>query len=330
MRRNLYMVQNNFPNELGKVFQAMETNGNPWNVSRMDRAAWTEGLDVPLMSDKPDAQVLYWVGCAAATDPRAKKIARSVAKLLKQAKVDFAILGTEESCTGDPARRAGNEVIFAMLAEQNVATLNGYKEKGGMKTVVTACPHCFNTLKNEYPDFGAKLDVVHHTDFLLGLLAEKKLVPTNEVAGRVTYHDSCYLGRYNGVYESPREILKRIPGVELVEPTYWTKQRGLCCGAGGAQMFMEEQNKNRVNVKRTLQLVDAVTAGGAGANTIASACPFCMTMLTDGLKSQSLEDQIKQMDVAELLDLACAEQKAEDVAAPAVDAPAGTEAAAAT
>ncbi len=143
-----------------------------------------------------------------------------------------------------------------MLAEQNAATLNGYKEKGGMKTVVTACPHCFNTLKNEYPDFGCKLEVVHHTDYLLGLLSEKKLVPTNDVAGRVVYHDSCYLGRYNGVYESPREILKRIPGVELVEAAYWTKQRGLCCGAGGAQMFMEEQNKNRVNVKRTLQLVD--------------------------------------------------------------------------
>jgi len=311
MRRNLMMVRNEFPNELGKVFQAMETNGNPWNVSRMDRAAWTEGLDVPLMSDKPEAQVLYWVGCAASTDPRAKKIARSVAKLLKKAGVDFAILGTEESCTGDPARRAGNEVVFLQLAEQNAATLNGYKEKGGMKTVVTACPHCFNTLKNEYPDFGVKLEVVHHTDYLLGLLAEGKLVPTNEVAGRVTYHDSCYLGRYNGVYESPREILKRIPGVELVEPAYWTKQRGLCCGAGGAQMFMEEQNKNRVNVKRTLQLVDSVTAGGAGAKTIASACPFCMTMLTDGLKSQSLEDEIKQMDVAELLDLACAEKVAE-------------------
>ncbi|HEY2369176.1 MAG TPA: (Fe-S)-binding protein, partial [Polyangiaceae bacterium] len=314
MRRNLVMIKGEFPHTLQKPFQGMEVNGNPWNLSRMDRAAWSEGLDVPLMSDKPEAQVLYWVGCAAATDPRAKKIARAVAKLLKQANVDFAILGTEESCTGDPARRAGNELIFAMLAEQNATTLNGYKEKGGMKTVVTACPHCFNTLKNEYPDFGCKLEVVHHTDFLLGLLAEKKLVPTNEVRGRVTYHDSCYLGRYNGVYDSPREILKSIPGVELVEPAYWTKQRGLCCGAGGGQMFMEEQNKNRVNIKRTLQLVDTQ------ASTIASACPFCMTMLTDGLKSQSLEDEIKQMDVAELLEQACAE-KIEDkvVAAPVAE-----------
>ena len=174
-----------------------------------------------------------------------------------------------------------------------------------MKTVVTACPHCFNSLKNEYPDFGAKLEVVHHTDFLLGLLAERKLVAKNAAVGRVVYHDSCYLGRYNGVYESPREILKAIPGVELVEPEYWSKQRGLCCGAGGAQMWMEEQNTNRVNIKRTLQLVDT------GASLIASACPFCMTMLSDGLKSQNLEEKIQQFDVAELLERACAEEESE-------------------
>jgi len=197
---------------------------------------------------------------------------------MKAAGVDFAILGQEESCTGDPARRAGNELLFATLAEGNAAVLNAYKEQGGVRQVVTACPHCFNTLKNEYPDFGAQLEVVHHTDFLLGLLAERRLTPSKPVRGRVVYHDSCYLGRYNDIYDSPREILKAIPGVELVEPDYWTKSRGLCCGAGGAQMWMEEQNQNRVNVKRTLQLVDT------GAKTVASACPFCMTMLTDGLK----------------------------------------------
>ncbi len=303
MRRNLVMVRSEFPQELARPFQAMETNGNPWNLSRMDRAAWSDGLDVPLMSDKPTAPVLFWVGCAASYDDRAKKIARATAKLLKQAGVDFAILGTEESCTGDPARRAGNEMLFATLAETNAATLNGYKEKGGARTVVTTCPHCFNTLRNEYPDFGAKLEVVHHTDFLLGLLAEGKLVPRSGqgVAGRIVYHDSCYLGRYNGVYDPPREILRRIPGVELVEPEYWTKQRGLCCGAGGAQMWMEEQNHDRVNVKRTLQLLDT------GAKTVASACPFCMTMLTDGIKSKSLEESVKQLDVAELLERACEE-----------------------
>jgi Fe-S oxidoreductase len=299
MRRNLVMVKGEFPHELARPFQGMETNGNPWNLSRMDRSGWADGLDVPTMSDKPTAPVLFWVGCAASYDDRAKKIARATAKLLKQAGVDFAILGQEESCTGDPARRAGNEFLFAMLAEGNAATINGYKEQGGARTVVTTCPHCFNTLKNEYPDFGLKVEVVHHTDYLLGLVAEGKLVPTRPVEGRVVYHDSCYLGRYNGVYDPPREILKRIPGVELVEPEYWTKQRGLCCGAGGAQMWMEEQNQDRVNVKRTLQLLDT------GAKTVATACPFCMTMLTDGIKSKSLEDSVKQMDVVELLERSC-------------------------
>lgn len=306
MRRNLVMVRSEFPPDLARPFQAIETNGNPWNFSRMDRAAWSDGLGVPTMSDKPTAPVLFWVGCSASYDDRAKKIARATARLLKQGGVDFAILGTEENCTGDPARRAGNEMLFATLAEANAAVINGYKEQGGVRTVVTTCPHCFNTLKNEYPDFGAKLEVVHHTDFLLGLVAEGKLVPSKPVEGRVVYHDSCYLGRYNGVYDPPREILRRIPGVELVEPEYWTKQRGLCCGAGGAQMFMEEQNHDRVNVKRTLQLLDT------GAKTIASGCPFCMTMLTDGIKSKNLEDRIKQLDVAELLDQSC-----ERVEAPA-------------
>jgi Fe-S oxidoreductase len=299
LRRNLVMIRNEFPHELQRPFQAMEQNGNPWNLSRMDRAAWSDGLGIPTMADKPDAAVLFWVGCAASYDDRAKKIARATAKLLQQAKVDFAILGTEESCTGDPARRAGNEVLFLQLAEANVATIKGYEAQGGARTVVTSCPHCFNTLKNEYPDLGLKLEVLHHSDYLLGLLAEGKLVPRNPVEGRVVYHDSCYLGRYNGVYDPPREILRRIPGVELVEPEYWTKQRGLCCGAGGAQMWMEEQNTDRVNVKRTLQLIDT------GAKTIASGCPFCMTMLTDGIKSKSLEDSIKQLDVAELLERSC-------------------------
>jgi Fe-S oxidoreductase len=323
MRRSLVMVRGEFPHELARPFQGMESNGNPWNLSRMDRSTWSFGLDVPTMTSKPTAAVLFWVGCAASYDDRAKKIARATAKLLKAAGVDFAILGQEENCTGDPARRAGNEFLFATLAEGNAATLHGYKEAGGARTVVTTCPHCFNTLKNEYPDFGLVLDVVHHSDFLLGLVAEGKLVPRNPVEGRVVYHDSCYLGRYNGVYDAPREILKRIPGLELVEPEYWTKQRGLCCGAGGAQMWMEEQNQDRVNVKRTLQLIDALGAppshGGlgspAGERTIASACPFCMTMLTDGIKSKSLDDKIKQLDVAELLERAC--QVAEVSAPPA-------------
>jgi Fe-S oxidoreductase len=298
MRRHLVVMRGEFPSELNKPFEGMEVNGNPWNLSREDRSGWSAGLDVPLVADEPNAEVLYWVGCAASYDQRARKIARSTAQLLKAAGVKFAILGDAESCTGDPARRAGNEYRFSMLAEANVATLNEYQEKH--KTpILTTCPHCFNTLLNEYPDFGGKYDVVHHTDFIMGLVAQGRLKPTRPVTGRVTYHDSCYLGRYNGVYESPREILKRIPGVELVEPAYWTRNKGLCCGAGGAQMWMEEQNKDRVNVKRTLQLIDT------GASTVASACPFCMTMLTDGLKAQNKEAEIRQLDVVELLAESC-------------------------
>lgn len=292
MRREEVLVKGEFPHDLQRAFNGIERNRNPWNVSNMDRADWTKGLDVPLVADHPSAEVLYWVGCAASFDDRAKRVARSVVELLQTAGVDFAILGTEETCTGDPARRAGNEFLFQMMAEGNVETLNGYGVD--KKTVLTACPHCFNTLKNEYPDFGGHYDVVHHTDYLQGLLVAGKLQPSKPVKAKVTFHDSCYLGRYNKVYDSPRQVLEAIEGVELVEVEYWNKQQGLCCGAGGAQYFMEETGGTRVNKKRTLQLL------GTGADTVASACPFCMTMLTDGLKGEDEED-IKQLDVAELL-----------------------------
>jgi len=294
MRREEVMMKNEFPGQLQGAFNGIETNGNPWNLSAMDRADWADGLDIPTLSDKPDADVLYWVGCAASYDDRAKKVARAVSKLLKKARVDFAILGTEETCTGDPARRAGNEYLFQMLAEQNIETLNGYE--ASKKTIITACPHCFNTLANEYSDFGGTYDVVHHADFLNGLLVAGKLVPSKAVRGKVVYHDSCYLGRYNQIYDSPRQILESIEGLELTEVEYWNRKKGLCCGAGGAQMFMEEQEGDeRVNNKRTLQLLNT------GATTIASGCPFCMTMLTDGLKAQDKEEEIGQRDIAEIL-----------------------------
>jgi Fe-S oxidoreductase len=304
MRRNLVMMRGEFPAELGKPFEGMETNGNPWNLSRLDRASWAEDLPVKRMADHPQAAVLYWVGCAVSYDDRAKKIARATAELLLAAEVDFAILAEEESCTGDPARRAGNEYLFSMLAEANVETLHGYQKQGGVRTIVTTCPHCFNTLKNEYPDFGAHFEVVHHTDFLLGLLAEKRLVPKRAVSAKVVYHDSCYLGRYNGIYDPPRDILRAIEGVELVEVEGASRQKGLCCGAGGAQMFMEEQNDNRVNVMRTRQLL------ATGAETLAVACPFCMTMVSDGLKAEAREEQVRTMDVVELLHQACSLQNA--------------------
>lgn len=315
MRRNVVMVRGEFPHELQRPFTGIETNGNPWNLSRLDRAAWSDGLDVKVMAEHPEAEVLFWVGCSASYDDRAKKIARATAKLLQAAGVDFAILGQEESCTGDPARRAGNEYLFATMAEGNIAVLNGYglNDSAKKKKIVTTCPHCFNTLANEYPDFGGKYDVVHHTEYLLGLLKKKKLTVKKKVAESLVYHDSCYLGRYNDVYDAPREILERI-GAQLKEAD-WSRSKGLCCGAGGAQMFMEEKGTERVNKKRTLQLLDT------GAKTIATACPFCMTMITDGLKNENLEDSIKQLDVAELLAAACA---LEDVKAPAKDEEAAT------
>lgn len=299
MRRNLVTIQGEFPAELNAPFDGMETNGNPWNLARVDRANWAEGLDIPTAADKPDAPVLFWVGCAASYDDRAKKLARATALLMQSAGVDFAMLGEEESCTGDSARRAGNEFLFMTLAESNIEVLNGYQEQGGVRQIVTTCPHCFNALGSEYPDFGGKYEVVHHTDFLLGLVAEKKLSPSQAVNAKVAYHDSCYLGRYNGIYDSPREILQAIPGVTLAEVEGASRNKGLCCGAGGAQMWMEEQNQDRVNVKRTRQLLET------GATTIASACPFCMTMLTDGIKAEEREQEIQQLDVAELLAIAC-------------------------
>lgn len=293
MRRELVMMKGEMPPELQRPFMGMETNGNPWNQSALDRDKWKEGLHVPLLKDHADAEVLYWVGCAASYDQRAQKTARAVAQLLAHAGVDFAILGTEETCTGDPARRAGNEYLFQILAEKNVETMNGYGVD--KKTIITACPHCFNTLANEYPDFGGKFDVVHHSDFLNGLIARGKLKPSKPVQGTVVFHDSCYLGRYNDVYESPREVLQAIPGLNLVEVPYWSRSKGLCCGAGGAQMWMEEQNETRVNQKRTLQLLDT------GADKVASGCPFCMTMLSDGLKAENKDEEVSQMDIAEFL-----------------------------
>jgi len=301
MRRAEVVVKNQFPKDLAKAFRAMETNGNPWNLPTSDRGGWMaglaeEGFEVKLLSDHLEAEVVYWVGCAAEYDDRAKKVARSVAKLLSHAGVDFAVMGSEATCTGDPARRAGNEYLFQMLAKQNVETLNGMGV--AKKTVITACPHCFNTLKNEYPSFGGKYDVVHHSDFLNGLIARRLLKPEKRVEAKVVYHDSCYLGRYNDVYDSPREVLKSIPGVSLVEVEYWNKQKGLCCGAGGAQMWKEEEHgKERVNKKRTLQLLDT------GATKVASGCPFCMTMITDGIDGmENKPEGVENLDIAEMLD----------------------------
>jgi Fe-S oxidoreductase len=295
LRQHLAMERGEFPEQLATMFQGLENAGNPYSYPNDQRADWAEGLDVRLMSDNPEVEYLYWVGCAASFDDRSRKIARAFAQLLQAAGVKFAILGPEETCNGDPARRAGNEFLFQMLAQQNIEVLNNYN----VKRIVTACPHCYNTLKHEYPDFGGKYEVIHHSELLARLVRAGKLKPQNPVHARFTYHDACYLGRHNQIYDAPREILQAIPGIQLVEPDK-TRDRGMCCGAGGAQMWKEEEEgETRVNHARTRQLAETLGARGNGS-TIASSCPFCKTMLCDGLADLDIEG-IAQLDIAEIL-----------------------------
>ncbi|MDP1725404.1 MAG: (Fe-S)-binding protein [Bacteroidota bacterium] len=245
-----------------------------------------------LMAAGEEAEILFWVGCAGSFDERAQKITKAFAKILHHAGIKFAILGTEEACTGDPAKRAGNEFLFQMMAMQNIATLNGY----GVKKIVTACPHCFNTLKNEYPALGGEYEVLHHTTLINQLLNEGKLnIQGGAFKGKtITYHDSCYLGRSNDIYEAPREIISKLDAA-LVEMKR-SKANGLCCGAGGAQMFKEaEHGAKEVNVER---IDDALELQ---PNVVASACPFCMTMLRDGVKHYNKEEEVQVLDVAELV-----------------------------
>ncbi|MEZ4910887.1 MAG: (Fe-S)-binding protein [Saprospiraceae bacterium] len=243
-------------------------------------------------SEGGQIDVLFWVGCAGSFDARAQKVSVALSQLMDIAGIKYAILGNEEVCTGDPARRAGNEFIFQMLALQNVNTLNNYE----VKTIVTACPHCFNTLKNEYPDLGGKYEVMHHTQFLNNLLSSGKLkVSGGAFKGKkLTYHDSCYLGRVNGEYEAPREILMALDA-DLVELKR-SKTNGLCCGAGGAQMFKEDEpGKKRINTERAEEVLEAQ------ANIVAANCPFCITMLTDGLKAKDAQDDVMVLDISEMI-----------------------------
>jgi Fe-S oxidoreductase len=291
-RKSLVLMESRFPPELQTVFKNLENNFTPWAFPHDTRADWCASLGVKQMADHPNAEVLYYVGCAGSFDDRAKKVATAIVNLLKKANVDFAILGKEEKCNGDPARRAGNEYLAQMLIKENVEILNRYKPK----KILTGCPHCFNTLKNEYPQFGAQYDVVHHTTFLADLIRDGKLKPKkNQDTGEVTFHDSCYLGRWNDVYDDPREILAAVPDLNVVEMKR-SKNKGLCCGAGGARMFMEETIGKRINVERTEEAL------GTGAKTIAAACPFCSTMLTDGVKSKEKQETVVVKDVAEILD----------------------------
>ncbi len=291
IRRNLVMMESKFPAEVQTVFKNMETNSSPWAFSPSDRANWAEGLNVKTMAEDASVDLLLWVGCAGSFDDRNKKVLRAFVSLLKKAGIRFAMLGTEEKCTGDAARRIGNEYLFQTLAQANVETMNRYQ----VKKIVTACPHCFNILKNEYKDFGGNYEVYHHSQFIARMLSEGKLKPTKGVDETITFHDSCYLGRWNNVYEQPREILKSLPSARLVEMKSHHDQ-SLCCGAGGGRMWMEETIGKRINVTRTEQAI-ATKAG-----IVAAACPFCMTMISDGVKTKEIQDKVKVMDIAELID----------------------------
>lgn len=290
MRRSLVMMEADFPAELQPTFSNLENNATPWAFSQSERADWAEGLGIKTAAENPDFDVLFWVGCAGSFDDRAKKIAVAFSKLMQNAGINFSILGTEEQCNGDVARRTGNEYLADIMVKANIETLDRYN----VKKIVTICPHCLNTFKNEYPDFGGKYEVIHHSQYLRDLITagKLKLDYSNKTKTDVAYHDSCYLGRYNDEYDAPRDVISKA-GSNIKEPAR-TKDRGFCCGAGGGQMFMEETKGKRVNIDRTEELLET------GAKTLASNCPFCMTMLTDGVKAKDREDVVVK-DIAEIL-----------------------------
>jgi len=293
MRRYLVLMESRFPQEVQLVFRNMENNSNPWGVGSGLRADWAKGLEVKTMAEDSEIDLLFWVGCAGSFDDRNKKVATSLVKILKAVGVKFSILGTEEGCCGDSARRIGNEYLYQTLVQTNVEVLKNY----GVKKILTMCPHCFNTLKNEYPQFGGKYEVVHYTQFLAEVLGEGKLKLTQPVNKVITYHDSCYLGRANEVYEEPRKILRAIPGLKMVEMER-NHIRSFCCGAGGGRMWMEEKLGTRINQERTEQAVKAK------AQVVGTACPYCLTMISDGIKEKGLEESMSTIDLSELVNQA--------------------------
>jgi Fe-S oxidoreductase len=307
MRRYLVLTEGNMPHEAARYFQNIERQSNPWGINRKERIKWREGRDdieVLTVDEAEEFEYLFFVGSMGSYDKRTQKIAQSFAKILNHAGVKFAILGNEERNSGDTARRMGNEFLFQQLCQENIANFQAYN----VKKIVTICPHTYNTFKNEYPEFGLEAEIYHHTELLWQLIQEGRIKPAKEVAEAVAYHDSCYLGRYNDIFDLPRKILGSIPGVSLLEMER-NKEDSLCCGAGGGMMWMEETQGKRVNIERTEQALSL------NPSTIGSNCPYCLTMMSDGTKAKEVEEQVKTLDIVEILEKSLEEPvKNEEVA----------------
>ncbi|MEC9308584.1 MAG: (Fe-S)-binding protein [Chloroflexota bacterium] len=291
LRRNLVLEESKMPETGMNALISMEQRGHPWRGTQFSRTDWAEGLQVPTIAERPESEILFWVGCTAALEQRSHGIARSMVKVLKAAGVDFAILGEEETCTGDPARRMGNEYLFQTMAQQNIETLNRYD----IKKIITICPHCFNTMKNEYPQFGGNYEVLHYSQFVDQLIQDGRIKPVKIMNTTVAYHDSCYLGRHNGVYDEPRNVAKAIPGLKLVEMSPRCREKGFCCGAGGGHMWIEESQGPRINHVRTEHFLETE------ADTVGVSCPFCLQMMTEGIQSKGQSESKQSKDVLEIL-----------------------------
>ena len=290
MRRNLAMERAQFPESAQDALKSLGDRGHPWRGTTATRTDWTSDLEIKVLSEDTNIDILYWVGCTAALDERNMKVAIATVKILQAAGINFGILGAEETCCGDPARRMGDEYLFQTLCQKNIELLQRYK----VKKLLTTCPHCFNTLKNEYPQFGGNFEVIHHTQLIADLIGDGKLKLGRLDGKRVAYHDSCYLGRYNDIYQPPREILKAVSGIRGVELARFGA-RSFCCGGGGGHMWMEEDPDKRVNVRRVEDIIEAKV------DLVATACPYCLIQLEDGLKAKGVEESIKDMDLSELV-----------------------------